>query len=182
MISGMPQPAKPHRAGRISDSELASLLRDNYEMVFRYLLKVTMNRAEAEDVTQETMIRAIENIGKYDGSSKFSSWLITIGTRLFIDAIRKRKRESRTLMEEARASALQWESLSRGQEWTELLASLDKLSPEERLPLVLKHYYGYTYEEIGEMMSVPSGTVKSRIFNCTRKLREELNAHDNAGS
>ncbi|WP_256761243.1 RNA polymerase sigma factor SigY [Cohnella sp. WQ 127256] len=162
------------RFGRLSQAELASLLREHYGLVFHYLLKVTMDRSLAEDMTQETMIRAIEKIDRYDGSSKFSSWLITIGTRLFLDAVRKRKREQkRTLQEEARLSSLQWETEARGTRWTELLDSLEKLSNEERMPLVLKHYYGYTYEEIGEMMSLPPGTVKSRVYYSIRKIREE---------
>lgn len=171
----MPQlpPSNSRAGGRISPAELPSLLREHYGIVFHYLLKATMNRTLAEDITQETMIRAIEKIDSYDGSSKFSSWLITIGTRLYLDLLRKRKREHESLKQQARISALQWETESRGTEWTELLSSLEKLANEERIPLVLKHYYGYTYEEIGRMMSLPPGTVKSRIHYVIRKIREE---------
>lgn len=162
------------RAGPMSDAELARSLREHYGLVFHYLLKVTMDRSLAEDLTQETMIRAIEKHDKYDGSSKFSTWLITIGTRIFLDAMRKRKREINLLREQARVSAFRWETTARGGEWTELLESLEKLSREERIPLVLKHYYGYTYDEIGGMTGLPSGTVKSRIHHAMRKLRKEL--------
>ena len=171
----MPQspPSNSRAGGRISSAELPSLLREHYGIVFHYLLKATMNRTLAEDITQETMIRAIEKIDSYDGSSKFSSWLITIGTRLYLDLLRKRKREHESLKQQARISALQWETESRGAEWTELLSSLEKLANEDRVPLVLKHYYGYTYEEIGQMMSLPQGTVKSRVHYVIRKIREE---------
>ncbi|QJD84319.1 RNA polymerase sigma factor SigY [Cohnella herbarum] len=170
----MPQSIPSHsRTGRIRPDELASLLREHYGIVFHYLLKATMNRSIAEDITQETMIRAIEKIDRYDGSSKFSSWLITIGTRLYLDYLRKRKRERESLMQHSNISALQWETESRGAEWTELLSSLENLANEDRIPLVLKHYYGYTYEEIGQMMSLPPGTVKSRIHYVIRKVREE---------
>ncbi|XID95904.1 RNA polymerase sigma factor SigY [Paenibacillaceae bacterium WGS1546] len=163
------------RAGPLSDADLARLLREHYGLVFHYLLKVTMDRSFAEDLTQETMIRAIEKHDKYDGSSKFSTWLITIGTRIFLDAMRKRKRESGLLREQARVSAFRWETAARGGEWTELMECLEKLPREERLPLVLKHYYGYTYDEIGRMTGLPSGSVKSRIHYALRKLRKELN-------
>ncbi len=69
---------KNSRAGRITETELANLLREHYAFVFHYLLKITMDRPVAEDMAQETMIRAIERIDRYDGSSKFSTWLITI--------------------------------------------------------------------------------------------------------
>jgi RNA polymerase sigma-70 factor (ECF subfamily) len=75
-------------------------------------------------------------------------------------------------------SGFQWETTARGTEWTALMASLEQLSKEERMPLVLKHYYRYTYEEIGAMMSLPSGTVKSRIHNVITKLREERDEHE----
>jgi len=166
------------RAGRLSDAELANLLREHYAFVFHYLIKVTMDRSVAEDMTQETMIRAIEKIDRYDGSSKFSTWLITIGTRLFLDAVRRKKRETAILKEEGRMSAFRWETASRGAEWTELMACLEKMDREERMPLVLKHYYGYTYEEIGEMMALPIGTVKSRIHHSIRKIREEWGDDD----
>lgn len=169
----MTQSHKASRSGPEYEAELAALLREHYSMVFHYLLKVTMDRSMAENITQDTMIRAIENYGRYDGSSKFSSSLITIGTRLYLDVLRRRKRENKRMQEEARMSALQWETISRGSEWTELMASLERLSEDERTPLVLKHYYGYTYEEIGEMMSLSAGTVKSRIFYGIRKIREE---------
>lgn len=169
---------KHSRKSRVSDEALAALLQEHYGMVFHYMLKVTMDRSMAEDITQETMIRAIKHYGNYDGSSKFSSWLITIGTRLHLDALRKKSRERKRLHEEARMSAFQWESAVRGIEWTALMTSLERLSEEERMPLVLKHYYGYTYEEIGEMMSLAPGTVKSRIFYSIRKIREELKDDD----
>ncbi len=169
---------KNSRAGRITETELANLLREHYAFVFHYLLKITMDRPVAEDMAQETIIRAIERIDRYDGSSKFSTWLITIGTRLFLDVVRRRKRETAILKEEARMSAFQWETVSRGAEWTELMACLEKMGREERMPLVLKHYYGFTYEEIGEMMALPAGTVKSRVHHSIRKIREEWGDDD----
>ncbi|MFC4304223.1 sigma-70 family RNA polymerase sigma factor [Cohnella boryungensis] len=174
----MTRPDKRSRSEPMTDGELAGKLREHYGMVFHYLLKVTMDRTLAEDLTQETMIRAIEKIGTYDDRFKFSTWLITIGTRLFLDQLRKSKRERRLIGHSSRMSGLQWETTARGTEWTALMASLEQLSKEERMPLVLKHYYGYTYEEIGAMMSLPSGTVKSRIHNVITKLREERDEHE----
>jgi RNA polymerase sigma-70 factor, ECF subfamily len=164
-----------------SDMELAVLLREHYGMLFHYLLKVTMDRPLAEDLAQETMVKAIEHFGQYDGRSKFSSWLITIGTRLHLDLLRRRQRERKFLTDEARTNALRFETLSRGGEWTDLSESLSRLPDDVRTPIVLKHYYGYTYEEIGEMMAISPGTVKSRIHNGIQKIREEWKHDDTIG-
>lgn len=131
-------------AGVSSDEELAELIREHYGIVFHYLIKVTMDRPLAEDLAQETMVRAIEHMGRYDGSSKFSSWLITIGTRLYLDYLRKRRREQAYLNVEARGAAFRFDTLSRGGKWSELNEMLAALPEDVRTPLVLKHYYGYT--------------------------------------
>jgi RNA polymerase sigma-70 factor, ECF subfamily len=164
-----------------SDMELAVLLREHYGMLFHYLLKVTMDRPLAEDLAQETMVKAIEHYSRYDGRSKFSSWLITIGTRLHLDLLRRRRRERKHLTDEARSAAFRFETLSRGGEWTELVGSLSTLTDDVRTALVLKHYYGYTYEEIADMMDISPGTVKSRIHNGIRKIREEWKHDDIIG-
>lgn len=166
-----------HAAGPFSDADLAVLLREHYGMLFHYLLKVTMDRPLAEDLAQETTIRAIEHIRRYDGSSKFSSWLITIATRLYLDAMRRRTRERRLMNEASRHAAFRFETESRGGRWTELNESLAALPDDVRMPLVLKHYYGYTYEEIGDMMAIAPGTAKSRVHHAIRKIREEW-SHD----
>lgn len=59
----------------------------------KYLIKITLHPQLAEDIAQDTMVKCIEKISLYNGSSKFSSWLITIATNLFIDQTRKQKRE-----------------------------------------------------------------------------------------
>ena len=61
---------------------LSKLLQQNYSFLFKYLMKATLHPQIAEDLTQETMMKCIEKIQLYNGESKFSSWLITIGTNL----------------------------------------------------------------------------------------------------
>lgn len=73
-------------------SALAGLLREHYNFLFKYLIKATMDPSLAEDLVQDTMVRAMEKIGNYNGTSAFSSWLITIATRLYIDRKRRWKR------------------------------------------------------------------------------------------
>lgn len=155
---------------------LARLLQDAYLPVKKYLVTVTFDRALAEDLTQETMIRAIQRIGQYSGRSRFTTWLISIATNLYMDFLRKQKREKR-LQEEI---ALYDRPAAGGPEpeWAEVMERIHALPRDVAMPLILKHYYGYTYEEIGDWMSIPEGTVKSRIFNGVRALRKGLSADD----
>jgi len=159
---------------RGDDQALAQLLHDHYTFLMKYLIKVTMNPSLAEDLVQETMLKCIEKIAYYNGSSKFSSWMITIATRLYIDMMRKRKVEQRWQEQEQALRGVQWHMQQHQEAWTDAIDALSRLRYDMRLPILLKHYYGYAYEEIAEMMDIPQGTVKSRIYNGLQQLRKEL--------
>lgn len=153
----------------------AILFKENYPFLVKYLIKVTMNPDIAEDLAQETMIKCLEKIRLYNGNAKFSSWLITIATNLYIDTFRKKKREQNWKKQEQSKRKLQWQIESKNEEWTDVMDSLAKLSDDVRIPIVLKHYYGYSYEEISEMVGIAEGTVKSRVHNGILAVRKELN-------
>ncbi len=161
-----------------SKEALAQLLYSNYEIVYKFLIKFTLNITMAEDLSQETMVRAIEKFDLYDHArSKFSTWLISIARNIYIDWLRKGKHE-RVGEEGGLLEALASVEDSIGGIDSDLMHNtidaLSKLQDEIRLPLLLKHYYGYTYEEIAGMMGIPVGTVKSRIHNGLKLLRKEL--------
>lgn len=155
---------------------MGQLFKHHYSFLYKYLLKITMDQTVAEDTAQDTVIRCMENLSRYNGTSSFSSWMITIATRLYIDRTRKRKREKRWLEEEQQRSVrrLRWQMERQGEEWTDLLDGLAVLSEEHRIAILLKHYYGYSYEEIGDMLGIPEGTVKSRTAYGIKQLRKEL--------
>ncbi|WP_102271944.1 RNA polymerase sigma factor SigY [Cytobacillus massiliigabonensis] len=152
----------------------AMLFHHNYSFLVKYLLKVTMNPDTAEELAQETMARCVEKIHLYQGKSKFSSWLISIATNLYIDQQRKKKREKDWQQQEEIYRKLKWQIESRNEEWTDALSALGKLADDVRIPIILKHYYGYSYDEIGELMKLSSGTIKSRVHNGILAVRKEL--------
>lgn len=152
----------------------AMLFKEHYPFLVKYLTKVTMKPEIAEDLAQETMIKCIGKIKLYNGKAKFSSWLITIATNLYIDDIRKKKREQMWQIEEQALRKMRWHFESRNEEWNDVINYLGKLSEDIRIPIVLKHYYGYAYEEIAEMLGIAIGTVKSRIHNGIQNIRKEL--------
>ncbi|MCQ6562588.1 RNA polymerase sigma factor SigY [Paenibacillus mendelii] len=162
------------QAVRGDDRALAILLRDNYSLLYRYMLKVTMNKAMAEDLVQETMLKAIERIGTFQLRSKFSTWLISIGTRLYMDEMRKKERERRWRNAEQAMQSIRFDAAMRQDEWPEALDALGEMPYEIRVPILLKYYYGYAYEEIAKWLDIPIGTVKSRLHNGLKHLRKEL--------
>lgn len=162
------------QAQRGDMTALALLLQRHYSFLIRYFMKITLQPEWAQDLTQETMLRCMEKIKLYNGQTRFSSWLVTIGTRIYIDGLRKRKRERRLIVEEQTLHRLKWQIQLAGEDWPEVLEALGHLDEGIRLPIVLKHYYGYTYGEIAAIMDLPEGTVKSRVHNGLGLLRKEL--------
>jgi RNA polymerase sigma-70 factor (ECF subfamily) len=170
------------RAVRGDTDALAHLLHRHYSFLHKYMLKLTMNPSIAEDVVQDTMVRCLEKIHTYNGKMKFSSWLIMIGSRLYIDMLRRKKVERRWQEAEQKQAArqLRYYMESTDVEWSHLLERLGTLTAEQRAPIVLKHYYGYSVSEIASMLNVNEGTVKSRIHYGLGKLRKEWSEDEQA--
>ncbi len=149
----------------------------HYTFLYRYIIKLTLDSYIADEIMQETMLKCYLRIGTFDGSSKFSSWMITIATRTYIDYLRKKKRE-RWLFKKAEVEAkstIAWDVKMVDSQYEEVIEGMKNLDPLYRIPILLKHYYGFTYDEIGNMLKVKSGTVKSRVHKGIKVLRKELN-------
>lgn len=172
---------KISRAQQGDTAALAMLLQEHYSFLYKYLVKATMDPLLAEELAQDTMIRCMEKIGTYNGTSKFSSWLITIASRLYIDRKRRWRREMKWKQEQIQLQGsrrIRWSFESRNMEWSDVLDALSRLSSAHRMAVLLKHYYGYGYDEIGEMLEIPSGTAKSRVSAGLIQLRKELNGDE----
>src|SRR5690606_21905138 len=105
-------------------------LQENYSFLVKYLMKVTLHPQTAEDLTQETMMKCVEKIQLYNGKSKFSSWLITIATNLFIDQQRRKKREKNWLEQEKALRKMKWNAANRNEEWADVLDVLAKMNED----------------------------------------------------
>jgi len=161
-------------AGGLDDQTLAALLQANYRYVLGYFLKLTQDPNLAQDLTQETMVKAIKKSGQYRQESSFASWLISIGTNLYRDDWRRQKRLEKRYQalsernnRSAPAEAVPVNTIT-------LKQALLRLPLKKRTPLVLKYYYDYSYEEIAAIMKVPVGTVRSRLYAAVRALRDSL--------
>lgn len=148
------------------------LLSNNYDMVKGYVIKITGNLPLAEDILQETMLAAVINIDKFIPKAKFSTWLITIATNKYRDWLRKNKNEAygEDLFSLPISTENVEEEVMNRMDIEEIINLLKKLSYEKRASFILKHYYGYSYEEISVILHCPLGTVRSRIHYCAKKI------------
>lgn len=155
------------------------LLQSNYKVLYGFTLKMTANEYLSQDIVQEVCLKAIINIKKFKGSSKFQSWLISIAINYYKDLIRKNKKIE--FVEEN-----VFNNISKEQENVvldklqveEVLLELNKLPYEKRISFILKHYYGYSYEEIAILLNCSQGTAKSRIFYTISSLKKKLIAEE----
>ncbi|MGM9927422.1 MAG: RNA polymerase sigma factor SigY [Bacillus sp. (in: firmicutes)] len=152
----------------------------HYSFLYKYILKMTFDPLVTEEVIQDTMLKCYLHIQKYDNRSKFSSWLMTIATRTYIDYLRKKKRERWLFKKEVeqQRSSMHYHLQMNGKEYSDVLEEIRKLEPILRIPLLLKHYYGFSYEEIGVMLEVKAGTIKSRVHKGVTIIRKELAADE----
>jgi RNA polymerase sigma-70 factor (ECF subfamily) len=158
----------------------AELFRMHYTFLYKYVYKMTMNKELTEDLVQDTMIKCYDNLSKYNETSKFSSWIMTIATRIYIDRYRKKNREKKWVEKEKEIQIRQmkWQVESEGVQWSDLMQSLATLDQDVRLSILLKHYYGFSYDEIAKILNIKEGTVKSKTHYGLKKLRKELKDDD----
>ncbi|MBZ5595755.1 MAG: sigma-70 family RNA polymerase sigma factor [Acidobacteriia bacterium] len=153
--------------------------------VFRLAFRMTGNEQDAEDLVQETFLRAYRQIGKFDGRASFSTWLYRIAANCSLDLIRVRKRrqeqqtpvneEGEELAGAVAAADPTPDRLAFSGELKELLRpAIEHLSPMERTAFVLRHYEGMCIEEIGRALGVNTGAAKHSVFRAVQKLRRAL--------
>ncbi len=136
--------------------------------------------SHAEDLTQETFVRLFKFRHRYTPSARFTTFLYTVARHAWYDTLRKWKRQDEGL------ARYQTEEAARGDERleprerraAEVRAAVERLPEKLRLVVTLSVYEGFDYETIGRIAGIPVGTVKSRIFLATRRLKEWLNDDD----
>jgi RNA polymerase sigma-70 factor (ECF subfamily) len=150
--------------------------------LYRAALRLTGNAAEAEDLTQDTCLRAFERLDQLRSPGAARVWAFTILRLIFL---RRIERQSRT----AGVDVIDWPLLEAGEVLQdtyealrpiqdtplgEVREALGRLPLPYREPLVLAHVGGFSYKEISEILAIPLGTVMSRLFRARRLLRSEL--------
>ena len=169
--------------------EEASLEREFHErlaecatLAFRVALGVLRDRAEAEDVAQESLLRAYRNFHRLRDPATFRSWLVRIAWRGAIDHRRSRKRRERYEDDAAQHSVRENSSISQNAETLaasreferRLQEELDALPDKLRIVMVMAAIEGYDTREVAELLQVPEGTVKSRLRLARMRLAKNL--------
>jgi RNA polymerase sigma-70 factor, ECF subfamily len=176
------------RAGR--EAAYRELIRRYERPIFALLFRMVRDRELAEDLAQETFIKALNAIESYRPEFKFSSWIFKIANNAAIDHLRRRELDTLSLdgsphaetPEAMQATALQigarQESPLDAVEAKELGGAIEtaigRLRPEYRSCILLRHVEGRAYEEIAEILDLPLGTVKTYIHRARNELRQAL--------
>ncbi len=136
--------------------------------------RLTRNTADAEDLVQETYLRAFRAFHLYAAGTNIRAWLFTILYRVRADHFRKAGRSPRTveLLDEGPPLAPPQDALARGQE--DIARALDRLPETFRAAVVLRDLQDFTYEEIASILAIPIGTVMSRIHRGRSMMRRLL--------
>ncbi|MFL0253180.1 sigma-70 family RNA polymerase sigma factor [Clostridium neuense] len=162
-----------------SKNALNILFQQNYKTLYGFLIKLTGDANFSEDLVQETLMKAMIHIKSFKGESKFSSWIIQIALNLYRNELKRNKKfevinidenfnlKSKDDIENTLQVKLQVERA---------LLELQNMSYEKRVTFILKHYYGYSLEEISSIMKCSDGTVKSRLHNTVKRLKNILKA------
>ena len=169
-------------AGETGAFEL--LVQRYQDFVYIIALRTVQDRAEAEDVAQETFLRAYQALRTFRGDAKFSSWLYRIAVNRSIAHLRRKRRDpllsngdERSLDSLSSAPSSQ-ESPEEGAARAELRTRLDRaianLPPEYRIVVTLYHLEERKYREVAEILGLPIGTVKSHLHRARALLRESL--------
>lgn len=145
--------------------------------VFALLSRIVGRHVEVEDLAQETFVKAIRALPAFDvdGAARLSTWLLTIATRLALDACRKRTRERRffPVAELVSASTPECE-VQRLQLRNAIALAIDELPTDQRAAFVLAEFHGLAMEEIATALRSRKSTVKTRLFRARTKLSRAL--------
>lgn len=141
--------------------------------------KFTSNRDDANDLAQETTLRALTNQTKFVNPTNLKGWLFTIMRNIFINQYRK-ARKAKTIIDTT--DEKYFLNVMDGYKYPqpdsvfshkELVSKVEEMDPDLREPFEM-HTKGYKYKEIAEKLQVPMGTVKSRIFQARKKLMDSV--------
>jgi RNA polymerase sigma-70 factor (ECF subfamily) len=151
-------------------AELYSLFQ---KPVYNYLYRLAFNRAMAEDLLQEAFLRIWKAAPGWAPAAKVSTWIFRIAHNLFLnEAARRREKSIETPEAELRADPAS--DLNRRELRSAVQKAIEALPEGERECLLLSEYNGFKYAEIAEILGIPVGTVKSRMFSAVQHLRETL--------
>ena len=164
------------------DHEAFRLLVERHSRsVYRLAHRMTGRPEDAEDVVQETFVRAYRQLARFEARSNFATWLYRIGFNCAIDYMRARPHREAAETDEtlerlspAGAGPSMDDQVFAGEIGERVQKALTGLSPQERAAFLMRHYHGYSIEEICQALDLKSNAAKHSIFRAVKKMRVAL--------
>ncbi|MFQ3566823.1 MAG: sigma-70 family RNA polymerase sigma factor [Aggregatilineales bacterium] len=165
----------------------AELVYTFQDAVYNLCYRMLYDREEAEDASQEAFLRAYLNLGRYDPSRSFKTWLLTIASNHCIDRLRRRRLKWLSIDEPLPSLALsddtpEPEDVTILNEQSKALQELlNQLNPDYRAAVVLRYWYDYSYTEIADILDTTESAIKSRLFRARQILAEKASPRTASG-
>lgn len=156
------------------------------QAIFHIVFKIVHNSEEAQDLVQETFIKAFGSLKTYNPNYRFTTWLYKIAANSSIDHIRKKRinafsldrpvetDEGQVSMDVADSSYNPERDLSDKQKQVSITGAIDSLPEKYKQVIMMRHQEDQSYEDIAKALKVPVGTVKARIFRARELLKKKL--------
>ena len=171
------------RARRGDADAFEQLVEAYRNQVFRLALRMCGNEADADEVAQEAFLSAWKGLPNFRGESRFSTWLYQLTTHAVIDLMRREKRQAAAEdideITTADDGPSPQQQAGRAETRREVRAALMQLPEEYRQVLLLRFMQELSYEEIGQTLKLPAGTVKSRLNRAKAQLKDILSRSGN---
>ncbi|MCX8094930.1 MAG: RNA polymerase sigma factor [Caldisericia bacterium] len=157
-------------------------IKEHQNEIFNLCFSIVKNRDDALDLTQEAFLIAYNNLKNFKGNSSFSTWLYRIAYNLSINYLKKRGQiltiidkdedELEFQIEDTKSSV--WDEIEKEERIKIVNECLGKLKDFDRLIIELREINNLSYEEMSRVLSLPIGTIKSRLFRAREKLKREI--------
>lgn len=156
------------------------------DAVYGVVYRMVHNKQEAEDLTQEAFIKAYNSINSFNENYAFSTWLFKIATNNCIDFFRKRKLKTHSMdqtirykddeikQEYADTDRMADKELLADEKTKLIKQAIDALPEKYKTAIELRHHQEKSYDEIAQLLNLPLGTVKARIFRAREMLKKSL--------
>ncbi len=158
------------------EAAFTELFRRHTPHLLRFVARVLgASQADAEDVVQDTWLRAYPALVTFRNESSFSTWLCAVGLRASLDSMRRGRRHStETLFDDE-----SWSPPPPTEDRLDIETAISRLAPGYRMVFVLHDVEGFTHEEIGLQLGVAPGTSRAQLFKARRVMRALLTGREN---
>lgn len=177
------------RAG--NHGAFATLVKQYDHHIYRIALNITRNTEDAKDALQESLLKAHTNLGRFEGQSRFYTWLVRIAINESLMKLRRRRREKEVFIDEEpetdngrlmAGEIVDWdenpeERYSQAELREILTKAIESLSPPYRLVSLLRDVEGFSTDETAQTLGISVSAAKSRLLRARMQLRETLNTY-----